>query len=35
MPADFGNFEMYGFDSTLTQDEIVVITKGGQELLKM
>ena len=29
MPTDFGNFEMYGFDSTLhTQDEIVVITKG-------
>ena len=28
MPTDHGTFEMYGFESPLTKEEIVVLAKG-------
>ena len=28
MPTDHGAFEMYGFESSLTKEEIVVLAKG-------
>ena len=29
MPTDHGAFEMYGFESSLTKEEIVVLAKGN------
>lgn len=35
MPTDHGAFEMYGFESSLTKEEIVVLAKGNHVSQRM
>ena len=35
MPTDHGAFEMYGFESSLTKEEIVVLAKGEPRVKRM